>query len=120
MEDPDQVESTLAMSGEDDRLVRPDMLQELVKGGGDVGIGKVERLACILAVEEEGTEGRPFEVHVISFDAYTVEGVHQLEEMGVTDVIVGFRNPYLGADTVPLDDKIGAIRRFGDDVIAKA
>jgi probable F420-dependent oxidoreductase len=67
-----------------------------------------------------GREREPFEVHVISFDAYNVDGVHQLEEMGVTDVIVGFRNPYLGADTVPLDLKIDALKRFADDVIAKA
>ena len=44
--------------------------------------------------EEEGTADRPFEVHVISFDAYTVDGIRRLEDQGVTDVIVGFRWPY--------------------------
>jgi hypothetical protein len=68
---------------------------------------------------EYGREREPFEVHVISFDAYNIDGVRQLEEMGVTDVIVGFRNPYLGPDTVPLQTKIDALRRFADDVIAK-
>jgi probable F420-dependent oxidoreductase len=88
-------------------------------GGDTEELGRMlERLTELR--REYGREHEPFEVHVISFDAYTVDGVHQLEEMGVTDVIVGFRNPYLGADTVPLDDKIGAIRRYADDVIAKA
>ena len=37
---------------------------------------------------------KPFEIHVISMDAYTVDGVRRLEDKGVTDAIVGFRNAY--------------------------
>jgi hypothetical protein len=38
----------------------------------------------------------------------------------VTDVIVGFRWPYeTGPDTEPLGDKLGKLRRFADEVIAK-
>ena len=67
-----------------------------------------------------GTADQPFEVHVISLDAYTVAGVHQLAEQGVTDVIVGFRWPYVtGPDTEPLAEKISKLRRFADDVIGK-
>ena len=66
-------------------------------------------------------EASPFEVHVISTDAYTVDGVRRLEELGVTDVIVGFRWPYAtGPDTEPLDRKLDNLRRFADTVIAKA
>ena len=69
--------------------------------------------------EEEGRAGEPFEVHAISMDAYTPDGVRRLEELGVTDAIVGFRWPYVvGPDTEPLQDKIDALRRFADDVIA--
>ena len=68
---------------------------------------------------EYGREREPFEVHVISFDAYTIDGVHMLEDMGITDCIVGFRNPYLGPDTVPLEMKIDALKRFADEVITK-
>jgi probable F420-dependent oxidoreductase len=65
--------------------------------------------------------GRPFEVHVISADAYTVDGVRKLEEQGVTDVIVGFRWPYAaGPDTEPLTRKLDNLRRYADTVIAKA
>jgi probable F420-dependent oxidoreductase len=61
-----------------------------------------------------------YEVHVISADAYTTDGVHRLEEQGVTDVIIGFRWPYAtGPDTEPLGQKIDSLRRFADDVIAK-
>jgi probable F420-dependent oxidoreductase len=67
-----------------------------------------------------GTADRPFEVHVISLDAYTVDGVHRLADQGVTDVIVGFRWPYVtGPDTEPLAEKISKLRRYAADVIAK-
>ena len=63
---------------------------------------------------------RGYEVHVISLDAYTVDGVRRLEEQGVTDVIIGFRWPYAtGQDTEPLGRKLDSLRRFADDVIAK-
>ena len=68
---------------------------------------------------EYGRAHEPFEVHVISFDGYTVDGVRRLADIGVTDVIVGFRNPYEGPDTMPLEHKTDAVRRFADDVIAK-
>jgi probable F420-dependent oxidoreductase len=67
-----------------------------------------------------GTADRPFEVHVISAGAYTVDGVRRLADDGVTDVIVGFRWPYqAGPDTEPLERKIVQLRRFADSVIAK-
>jgi probable F420-dependent oxidoreductase len=63
---------------------------------------------------------RPFEVHVISADAYSVDGVRRLEELGVTDVIIGFRWPYtVGPDAEPLSQKIDSLRRFADEVITK-
>jgi probable F420-dependent oxidoreductase len=69
---------------------------------------------------EYGRERERFEVHAISFDAYSVDGVHRLEDMGVTDLIVGFRSPYtVEQDTETLAQKVDALRRFADDVIAK-
>ena len=89
-------------------------------GGGD--LADLPRLLARLAElrREFGTEGRPFEVHVISMDAYTVDGVRRLEEQGVTDVIVGFRWPYAtGPDTEPLERKGDNLRKVADTVIAK-
>jgi alkanesulfonate monooxygenase SsuD/methylene tetrahydromethanopterin reductase-like flavin-dependent oxidoreductase (luciferase family) len=87
-------------------------------GGGDPAElpGLLEQLARLR--EEEGTTDRPFEVHVISLDAFSVDGVHRLEDQGVTDVIVGFRWPYVvGPDVEPLQSKLDSLRRFADDVI---
>ena len=89
-------------------------------GGGDPADlpGLLARLAELR--REHGTENKPFEVHVISLDAYTVDGVRRLEELGVTDVIVGFRWPYgVEQDTETLATKVDNLKRFADDVIAK-
>ena len=89
-------------------------------GGGDPADlpGLLARLARFRA--EEGTEGRPFEVHVISADAYTVDGVRRLEDQGVTDLIVGFRWPYTtGPDREPLADKLTHLRRYADTILTK-
>ena len=89
-------------------------------GGGDPEAlpGLLERLARFR--DEEGTADRPFEVHVISADGFSIDGVRRLEEKGVTDVIVGFRWPYVvEQDTEPLQVKVDNLRRFADDVIAK-
>jgi probable F420-dependent oxidoreductase len=90
-------------------------------GGGDPADlpRLLARLGELRSQSLEGA-GRPFEVHVISAGAYTVDGVRRLEELGVTDVIVGFRWPYAtGPDTEPLDRKVDNFRRFADNIIAK-
>ena len=69
--------------------------------------------------DEEGRDG-PYEIHVISIDAYTTDGIKRLEDKGITDVIVGFRIPYItGPDTEPLDVKIRNLEMFAENVIAK-
>ncbi|SNY78594.1 probable F420-dependent oxidoreductase, Rv2161c family [Nocardia amikacinitolerans] len=68
---------------------------------------------------EYGTR-KDFEVHVISLDGFTVDGVKRLEDKGVTDVIVGFRNPYTrDQDTESLETKIANLSRFAEHVIAR-
>jgi probable F420-dependent oxidoreductase len=89
-------------------------------GGGNPADlpGLLTRLAELRA--EYGTADRPFEVHVISTDAYSADGVRRLEDAGVTDVIVGFRWPYhTGPDTQPLAEKLDSLRRYADEIIVK-
>jgi probable F420-dependent oxidoreductase len=65
---------------------------------------------------EHGRAGEPFEVHVLSRDAYSRDGIRRLEDLGVTDAIVGVRNAY-ERDTMPLEKKIAAVRRLGDAIV---
>ncbi|MEV6135666.1 TIGR03619 family F420-dependent LLM class oxidoreductase [Nocardia sp. NPDC051990] len=87
--------------------------------GGDPA--ELDRLLAKLDVlrAEYGTR-EDFEIHVISLDGFTVDGVKRLEDKGVTDVIVGFRYPYTTEpDTESLDTKIAHLSRFAEKVIAK-
>ena len=70
--------------------------------------------------DAEGVADKPFELHVISYHAFTVDGARRMEDRGVTDCIVGFRVPYItGPDTEPLSKKIEHLERFAESVIAK-
>lgn len=90
-------------------------------GGGDPA--ELDALLATLGRfrEEQGTADNPdFQIHVISVDAYTPDGVKRLEDKGVTDVIVGFRIPYItGPDTEPLETKVRNLEMFAENVIAK-
>ncbi|MEE2679086.1 MAG: TIGR03619 family F420-dependent LLM class oxidoreductase [Myxococcota bacterium] len=88
-------------------------------GGDPAELG--DMLARLQALRKEyGREREPFEVHVISMDAFTPDGVRRLEDLGVTDVIVGFRNAYAkDKDTQTLDEKLAALRAYAENVIAK-
>ena len=69
---------------------------------------------------EYGRESEPFEIHVISMDGYSPDGCRRLEELGVTDVIIGLRNAYqMEQDTETLQQKLDAMNWFADSVIAK-
>lgn len=90
-----------------------------IHGGGDPD--ELPRLVTRLHElrAEHGTTRDPFEIHVISMDAYSPAGIERLEALGVTDVIVGFRWAYQrGPDTEPLQTKIDNLDRYAQDVIA--
>ena len=64
----------------------------------------------------------PFAVHAIAAEAFSADGVRRLADLGVTHAVGGFSsfNPYgLAADTELLQDKIDALHRYADRVIAQ-
>lgn len=91
-----------------------------IHAGGDaeelqVLLGRLRELR-----REYGKASDPFELHVISLDAYTPDGVRRLEDMGVSDVLVGFRDSYTKEqDTQNLEQKLAAMRQYSDTVISK-
>ena len=91
-----------------------------IHAGGDPAqlTQMIERVHTLRA--EYGRLAEPFEIHAISMDAFSVDGVHRLEDAGVTDVIVGFRYPYTTEpDTQPLQEKIDLLKRFAENVVAQ-
>lgn len=112
----------LLVGGHSDAALR----RAVLKGDGWMHAGgdgeELDRLLSRLA-EIRAAEGdtRPdFEVHVISYDAYTPDGVKRLEDRGVTDAIVGFRVPYIkGPDTEPLETKVKHLESYAESVIAQ-
>lgn len=99
-------------------LRRAARLDGWIHGGGDDDLDElIDRLHVLR--REAGRQDEPFEIHAISPDAFSVDGIKRLEDKGVTEVIVGFRWPYVvGPDTQPLQDKIDALESFAETTIA--
>lgn len=69
---------------------------------------------------EFGTTGKPFRVFATEIGQVTVDSVRRMEDMGVTDMPVVFRNVYaVEEDTQPLQEKLDSYARFADEVIHK-
>ncbi|WP_110206910.1 TIGR03619 family F420-dependent LLM class oxidoreductase [Nocardioides daejeonensis] len=112
----------LLVGGHSDAALR----RAVRKGDGWMHAGgdgeELDRLLGRLAEirKEEGDTRDDFEIHVISYDAYTLDGIKRLEDKGVTDCIVGFRVPYIvGPDPEPIETKIEALNRYADSIISK-
>ncbi|MCR9104451.1 MAG: TIGR03619 family F420-dependent LLM class oxidoreductase [Gammaproteobacteria bacterium] len=76
-------------------------------------IGQIEDFRA----EYERTDGA-FEYHAMTEAAYSAQGLEDLAAAGVTEVIIAFRNPYDGeADTQTLEEKIGMINWYAENVI---
>jgi probable F420-dependent oxidoreductase len=69
--------------------------------------------------EEYGTRDKPFNVFTTGQDAFTPEGIEKLESIGVTDVIIGFRDVYEMEPDKPLDEKIAALQWYAGEFIKR-
>ncbi|MDN5861734.1 MAG: hypothetical protein L0H84_24295 [Pseudonocardia sp.] len=78
-------------------------------------IGRLDELRA-----ESGRTDVPFQVHAGSLAAFSADGVRRLAELSVTDVSIGFRDPYTrGPDTQPLAEKIRHLHTYADKVISR-
>lgn len=104
----------------DAALRRAARLDGWMNGGGTEPDELDRLIARVKKYREEEAKADPFEIHVISMDAYTVDGIKRLEDTGVTDAIVGFRYPYInGPDPEPLQSKIRHLERYATKVMSK-
>jgi probable F420-dependent oxidoreductase len=67
--------------------------------------------------EEYATSDRPFRVFTTGADAFSREGIQTLEEIGVTDVVIGFRNVYELEPDKPLEEKIAALQWYAGEFL---
>jgi probable F420-dependent oxidoreductase len=67
--------------------------------------------------EEYGTADKPFRIFTTGQDAFTKEGIAALEEIGITDVIIGFRNVYEMEADKPLGEKIAMLEWYAGEFI---
>ena len=75
-------------------------------------IGRINQLR-----QEYGTQDKPFRVFTTGQNAFTREGIEELESIGVSDVIIGFRNVYEMEDDKPLDEKIAMLNWYAGEFI---
>lgn len=75
-------------------------------------IGRIRQLR-----DDFGTADRPFKIFTTGQNAFTKEGVEKLESIGVSDVVIGFRNVYeLEADK-SLEEKISMLNWYAGEFI---
>jgi hypothetical protein len=70
--------------------------------------------------EEYGTSGRPFRIFTTGQNAFSKEGIQALEQIGVTDVVIAFRNIYEMEPDKPLPEKIAMLRWYAGEFIEGA
>lgn len=70
--------------------------------------------------QEYGTINKPFQFHAITREAYSADGIKRLEDIGVTEVIISFRNVYEKAEDPPYQQKIDTINWYVENVIEKS
>lgn len=87
-------------------------------GGPDELAGPIAAINA--ARQEAGTADRPFRIFATAMGDFSVDTIKRLEDLGVTDMPVAFRNLYaVEEDSQPLQDKIDAMQHFADTVIAR-
>lgn len=87
--------------------------------------GNMEELATLIKklkvyLKEFNRDENRFEIHAISMDAFSVDGVKRMQDMGITDAVVGFHNTYaLEQSAESLDKKIAHIEGYANAIMAK-
>jgi alkanesulfonate monooxygenase SsuD/methylene tetrahydromethanopterin reductase-like flavin-dependent oxidoreductase (luciferase family) len=67
--------------------------------------------------EELGTADKPYKIFTTGQNAFTRDGIAELESIGVTDVVIGFRDVYNMEPDVDLDTKIQQLNWYAGEFI---
>lgn len=106
---------------------KPALRRAALRGDGFIHAGGTSEDLKLLVDEinilrkEYGRDHLPFEIQSMGADAFSLDGIKKLEEIGVGEAIIGFRNPYDGSpDTQKLEEKIDQIKWFAENLIHKS
>ncbi|MGI9288991.1 MAG: TIGR03619 family F420-dependent LLM class oxidoreductase [Pseudomonadales bacterium] len=69
--------------------------------------------------EEYGTTEKDFRFWTAGQDAFSADGIERLESIGVTDVVIGFRDPFAGQPDNLLEEKINMLEWYAGEFIKK-
>ncbi len=70
---------------------------------------------------EYGRDKEPFEFHAMTGEAYSADGIKRLQDVGVQEVLVAFRDVYASEpDDKTVEQKIDMMKWYADEVIAKS
>ena len=86
-------------------------------GGRDDIEDLKKMIARLHELRAEYKRDNPFRILAISAYAFTQEGLKTLEDIGVTDAAVGFRDVYREDDEQTLEEKMRMIGEFGKSMI---
>lgn len=75
-------------------------------------IGRINTLR-----DEYGTADKPFRIYTTGQNAFSPEGIAELEDIGVTDVVIGFRNVYEMEPDKTLQEKIDLLNWYANEFI---
>ena len=70
--------------------------------------------------EEAGSTANSFRIFTTGQNAFTREGIEELEAIGITDVIIAFRNVYAQEPDHDLDTKLAQIQWYAGEFLAPA
>ena len=106
---------------------KPALRRAALRGDGFIHAGgTIDDLKSIIDEitgyrKEYGRDHLPFEYQSMGAEAFSLDGIKQLEDIGVGEAIVGFRNAYEGSpDTQTLEEKIGQLNWFAENLIHKS
>jgi alkanesulfonate monooxygenase SsuD/methylene tetrahydromethanopterin reductase-like flavin-dependent oxidoreductase (luciferase family) len=95
---------------------------QLGDGWISAGVSPAELKSMIEQINEHRKRSErdhlPFENQAMTAEAFSLEGLQDLAQMGVGEVIVAFRNPYdKQPDTQTVEEKIGMINWYAETLI---
>ncbi len=90
--------------------------------GGAGGADDLDNLKLMIAelhrLRAEYGRSDPFRILAVSAHAFAPDGLRMLEDLGVTDVCIGFRDSYaIGPDEQTLQQKLDLMRQYADQVM---